>query len=256
MYAHVSDAGNYSRNFGLKFASRGLAIGAVTWDSVVAGGLFLLAAIPTIGIWLWRRYGAFEIRFLADDVPIEAEGMRTSTIGEIPIGKSAVRFHIRPRFTGADVRYLNFAFFNNPFYPRRLLPRAHGKRRKLSEIKVGSLKTLNSDGSWEPLSGSPRQEESMTFQMHHELFPGSRRVYELEFDTKDAMQGWNGIFGFQLQYQPGLYLARRDIHTKVFVGPRRRWRPFTFWGRQLQRARLVEKPSSTEQNALGDGKGK
>ena len=218
----------------------GLFDNVITLGEAISIGLAGLVGIFGGYKWLRHQYGAFEVRFLdPDDEPVRAEGMRRSITARIPIGKSVVRFHIRPRRFGIDLRSLNFAFFDNAIYPTRFLPRSHGRRREITEIKVSSLKTLDPDGQWKLLAVLPRDQHAMTFATPHELFPGNRRVYELEFDVADVMQGWDGILGFQLQYQPGLSLDRRDIHAKAFVGCRRR--PLTFCFRRLQRAKPVEK---------------
>lgn len=204
----------------------------------IVGGITVII-VSGICLWLFQRFRRFEIRFLDANMPVTAEHMEKSIAIGLPVGSSTINMSLRPR-TGVELRLVNFAFFDNPVYPKRLLPVSVGRRRSVSDIKVASFSRLDNDAKWVDIPLLPRSKESFTAEVNQDFYEHSRIVFRLVFNVADQMNAWDGIFGIQLRYQESGSLGLRNVYSKVFIAGQNTRRPISFALRGVQRSMPVK----------------
>ena len=198
------------------------------------GGLVVAAVIFSLP-WLSHKFGRFEARYLDPHETITPEHMRKSICLGLPTGDSMVALSLHPR-DGIILNRWNFAFFDNPGYPRRLWPPTLGRRRSIQEVRVTSLKG-HLHGTWFEYSVEALNEEAVAVdQIGWPFYENSRAVFEIGFRASEALKDWDGILRLQLHYSHGEIMAMRNVHTKVFVRPLSKRRPITFALRNVQRS--------------------
>ena len=220
-------------------------LGPPTWDSVVAIGLFLIAALPTAYIWGRRKWGRFEIRFLDPDIlPTAEKEQRTIALRLLP-GESVVRVSIRPRVPISYVTRFVFSAFDNRWYPLRLWPGKTGKRVSTSLIAVKRIRYQKQDRSWSDwhILSKPAADTSW-WDTSEPFFSGSRRVFDIIYCVDTSKAGWDGILGMELQYESPGHHEHAYVNSKAFVA-NNGGTPLTFKFRKKHSSRAIS-PSDSD----------
>lgn len=192
----------------------------------IVGGLVVLL-LPSI----IRYFGLFELRFLIPKEIVAAEHMNKFTALAVPIGKSTIRFCIRPR-QGILLSKFNIAFFDMGNIPLR-----HGRRLNEEDVEVNGMRYLKNNNVWEKLSDFEIGHDYVLANLSNipeaGLASGKRSMFELDIDIDKSLKNWQGIFAVQIIFMRDGNPDKRNIHSKMFVYNIQKRKPFRTIGKKI-----------------------
>lgn len=220
----------------------------LTFIGVVAGTLW--AAFSLARTW----WGRFELRFLNPNEEIDPQHEKRSCALRLLPHESYIPLSIRPRTRISSINRITFSAFDNRNYPMRLLSMKPGQKRlSTSSLKATKYRWQEEDGGWGEWRKTQIFPHRTSDNVARIFVKGSRQVIEVCYVIDASLAGFDGILGFEIQYEDGGGFDHAYVNSKFYVDDTGR-KPLTFKLRRVHSGRPCPKvtPPPASQSEIGN----